>query len=466
MAVFLLPGIRPGICQPTSETAQAPDEWITIDRIFVIGNKKTKEKIILRELDLTTGQTVTRRALIETLRQDHQKLLNTSLFLAVTLNPVSLTEGHADIIVSVAERWYTIPSPFFQLVDRNFNVWLTTENRSLERVEYGLKFYQYNFRGLNERLYLYMQLGYSRQFALKYVVPYIDKAQKNGLTFSISYSGQNNINYITRNHRLIFTDSLQGTYRAYLGKLGWNYRPSFYHRHALTLAYRNLWIADTIRELNPGYLGQSGNKQEYLSLSYHYINDHRDNIGYPLKGYRLDASVQKIGLGLFDHVNMISMASAYQRYIALGEGFYYAGAAEAYVSAPGRQPYSLLSGLGYHGNWLRGYELDAIEGQAYVTQQNTLSKRIFARVFDLHRIIPIKQFNTLPVSLYLKVYADHGYLHNSRPYALSDVLNNRYLMGYGVGVDIVSFYDLVIRLEHSWKINGSSGFYFHLNTAF
>lgn len=467
IAVFFLQDSRAGLCQTVSDDSiQQASAWLTIDKIFIIGNKKTKEKIILRELDITEGQSITKGELAEIIKQDRRKLINTSLFLDVTISQVQLNDDYIDIIIRVVERWYTIPSPFFQLADRNLNVWLTTENRDWKRVEYGLKFFQYNFRGLNERLYFYTQLGFTRQFSLKYVVPYIDAAQKNGLDFSFSYSEKNNINYITRDHRLIFTDSLLGSYQTYLGQVGWNYRPSFYNRHSVNLAYRNTWISDTIRELNPNYFGRPVNQQEYLTLTYSYTNDHRDYIGYPLKGYRLDVSLQKVGLGFFDPVNIIRATGAYRRYIDLGKGFYFAGAATAYVSAPDRQPYSFLSGLGYSGNWLRGYELDVIEGQAYIMQQNTLRKRLFATEFDLSKIIPIDQFNTIPMSIFLKAYVDQGYLRNSNPYTFSNELANRYLMGYGIGVDIISFYDFVMRLEHSWKIDGTSGFYFHLNTAF
>ena len=99
-------------------------------------------------------------------------------------------------------------------------------------------------------------------------------------------------------------------------------------------------------------------------------------------------------------------------------------------------------------------------------QQNTIRKKLFAEEFDLSRIVPIDQFNTLPLAMYLKVYFDHGYLWNDLPYLREQTLANRYLYGYGVGLDIVSFYDFVFRVEHSWKHDGSSGIFFHFRSAF
>ncbi len=454
--------------QPVQTSAmQDTAEWLTVDKIFVTGNEKTKEKIILRELSLSKNQMILSSELDEILKADRKKLLNTQLFLEVTLSPVRLESDSVDLIVRVVERWYTIPSPFFRLADRNFNVWLTTQNRDWRRVEYGVRFFKYNFRGLNERLYFYTQFGFTRQFAMRYVIPYIDKAQKNGLEFRFGYSENSNISYLTRDHQLIFTDSLPGlAARNYKGMIGWRYRPSFYNNHWFIAGYVQQQVADTISELNPNYFLHTGNRQQYFTLSYGFRSDHRDYIAYPLKGYRWEVEVQKLGIGIFDDLNMVRVEGGYQRYVDLGKGFYFAGSAQGYLSAPRRQPYANFIGLGYNRTWLRGYELEAIEGQAYVIQQNTLSKRVFSRKFDLSRVVPIPQFSTLPLSIYLKGYADQGYLRNTLPYEQSNRLNNRYLMGYGLGVDVVSFYDFVIRLERSWRINGDPGFYFHLNKTF
>lgn len=449
------------------EASKQPDDaWLTIDKIFIIGNKRTKEKIILRELSITEGQAINSHELEETIKVDKRKLLNTQLFLDVHISQVRFKEDTIDLIIRVAERWYTIPSPFFRLADRNFNVWFSTENRDWKRVEYGLKFFQYNFRGLNERLYFYTQLGFTKQFALRYVIPYVDAAQKNGIELLFSYSEKNNINYVTRNHEFVFTDSLRGIYRNYRGLIGWRYRPSFFKNHYLDLKYNDIWVSDTITQLNPNYFLIPGNRQRYFSLAYNLVSDHRDYIGYPLKGYHWDVGIEKVGLGIFDDLNMIRIDGGYRKYIALGKGFYYAGSAQGYLSTPKHQPYANFLGLGYRNNWLRGYELDVIEGQAFVIQQNTLSKKVFAHELDLKKIFPIDQFNTIPISIYLKGFVDHGYLSNSTPHEQSNYLSNRYLMGYGVGLDIVSFYDFVMRIERSWRINGEPGIYFHLNTAF
>ncbi|WKN31270.1 BamA/TamA family outer membrane protein [Porifericola rhodea] len=451
----------------SANSAQAnKNRLLTIDKIFIIGNQRTKERIILRELNIKEGYAYNTEELNEALILDRRKLMNTQLFLDVKLSLIQLNENVADIIVRVSERWYTIPSPFFKLADRNFNVWLSNQNRDWSRVEYGLKFYKYNFRGLNEQVYFFFQLGFTRQLAMRYRIPYIDKAQKNGLEFGFSFSETANINFTTEGHRLLFTDSLKDASQSKIGLVGWRYRPNFYRNHYVELRYNDVKIKDTIRSLNPEYFLNEGNRQQYFALSYSFENDHRDFVGYPLKGYRWEAEVSKLGLGIFDEVNLFRLRAEAAKYLPLGKEFYYAGIGRGYLSSLKKQPYANLTGLGFSRRWIRGYELDAIEGQAFLMQQNTFSKKIFAREFDVSQVLPIEQFNNIPLAIYLKAYFDHGYLWNDIDYIRNKPLANRYLYGYGIGVDIVSFYDFVLRLEHSWKHDGSSGIFFHFNSAF
>ncbi|WP_341297072.1 BamA/TamA family outer membrane protein [Catalinimonas locisalis] len=450
----------------TKQKAQVENQLLTIDKIFIIGNRRTKERIILRELSIREGETIMYDELREILKMDRRKLMNTQLFLDVNLNLIQLNENVADIIVRVAERWYTVPSPYFKLADRNFNVWISNQNRDWSRVEYGLKFYKYNFRGLNEQIYFAFQLGFTRQLALRYRIPYIDKAQKNGLDFGFSFSETANISYTTYDHREVFTDSLENASQTTLGLIGWRYRPSFYKNHYVELRYNDTRIADTIRTLNPQYFLNEGNRQQYMTLTYSFESDHRDFVGFPLNGYRWEAQVSKLGLGIFDDLNLFRLYGEVAKYQPLGKGFYYAGIGRGYFSSPKIQPYANLTGLGFNQIWIRGYELDAIEGQAYLLQQNTLRKKIFSKEFDLSQFMPVDQFNNIPLAVYVKGYFDHGYLWNDIPYLENKPLANQYLFGYGLGIDIVSFYDFVFRVEHSWKQDGSSGIFLHFNSAF
>lgn len=446
----------------TNET----DRLVTIDKIFIIGNRQTKEKIILRELDVQEGDRLLLSELHQILEQDKRKVLNTRLFLTVDISIIEISTTRIDLIIRVAERWYTIPSPYIRLADRNFNEWFTNQGMDWKRLEYGLRFYRYNFRGRNEKLYLYAQGGFTKQFAFSYNMPYIDKAQKNGLIFRFSYAETNNIAYETKDHILKYTDNLQNSKISWLGSIGWTFRPSFYDLHAVNLYFRDNYISDSIASLNPNYFGNGATEQRYLMLTYTYTNDRRDVVGYPLNGQYWGVEARKLGLGIFDSVNLLRLTGFYSRYMELGKGFYYAGTIRGYISTPQQQPYSNFTGFGYENTWPRGYELNVIEGQSYLLQQNTVSFRLLSTEINLQKIIPIEQFNRIPLSMYLKTYYDHGFVSNTIEYEKSDRLSNQYLFGGGVGLDIVTYYDAVIRLEYSWTSDYQSGLRISAKTPF
>ncbi len=91
--IFGLFGIA---AQPTAaDTLINPSKTnrlVTINRVLIIGNKITKEKIISRELDLKPGDTISTVRLENVLQQNQRKIYNLRLFLMnTTLN--GLLEG-------------------------------------------------------------------------------------------------------------------------------------------------------------------------------------------------------------------------------------------------------------------------------------------------------------------------------------------------------------------------------------
>jgi outer membrane protein assembly factor BamA len=154
---------------------------VTINRILIIGNKRTRDQIISRELSLKTSDTVRFYKLPEILSLDKRKIYNLRLFNTVTIRSLEMSYNTIDLLVEVDERWYTWPIPIFELSDRNFNEWWQNYNHDFGRVNYGLRLEQYNCRGRNETLKLTAQFGFAQRYELSYVIPYLDKRQKQGL---------------------------------------------------------------------------------------------------------------------------------------------------------------------------------------------------------------------------------------------------------------------------------------------
>jgi hypothetical protein len=73
------------------------------------------------------------------------------------------------------------------------------------------------------------------------------------------------------------------------------------------------------------------------------------------------------------------------------------------------------------------------------------------------------------LAIYIKTYADFGYVKNYSVYEQNDLntkLSNKFLLGTGAGIDIVTSYDTVLRFEYSFNSEGKGGFFFNVKKEF
>ncbi len=471
LAICLLAGWQPVWAQQdtvalaTTDSLAADTRMVLIDNIFITGNKKTKDKIILRELSVTKGKMYPYETLELVLQTDRDKIYNTKLFNTVEVAILELAYDKVDIVVKVEERWYLFPIPLIDIIDRNFNDWWVNQNADLSRIIYGLSLYHFNMRGMNERMTLTAQFGYSRRFEVEYEFPYIDRSQQNGLSLFAKYIEYTNLHYNNVENKRIFFDSENLLKTNFYTGFDYIRRNSFYVRHFLEARYSNSWIADTIIALNPNYLGIAGNRQQYISLKYRFSYDKRDIVAYPLSGFKMEASIEKLGLGVFDDVDITRFQASYARYVKLPKGFFVSNYSSLYLSGPDNQPYSMVKGLGFRNDVIRGYELYVIHGQYYFANKTSLKKVVWSGSTRWEKF-PMEQFRYVPYALYLKTYFDVGYAKNTYNYEGNQLLADKLIYGGGVGLDFVTMYDVVIRLEYSFNSIGESGFFFNIQSEF
>jgi hypothetical protein len=385
----------------------------------------------------------------------------------VEIRLLEFQQDQLDLLIDVDERWYTFPSPIFELSDRNFNEWWQNYNHDFNRVNYGLRLYQFNMRGRNETLRFTAQFGFQRRFDISYRIPYLDKKQKHGLIIDFDFSEAKNLAFRTFDHKLEFlkSDNLLKITRG--GGLTYTYRKSFYTSHAVKIEFRSTNINDTIvtPELNPNYFGNGETSQRYGIFSYQFTSDHRDYNGYPLTGDYLSGGFSKQGITRNDDVNKFELNVTYARYIALKRNFFLTNNTVGYWSTPQNLPYANYGALGYRKQFVRGYEIYVIEGPYYLLNKTTFKKRIFARNYTWN-FMPIRQFRYIPLSIFLKSYADLGYVGNYPNYEISNRLSNKLLTGFGGGIDIVASYDAVLRIEYTLNGEGERGFFIHIRKEF
>jgi outer membrane protein assembly factor BamA len=472
--IILITFSWPGWCQPdtTLQVQAVPDTAVNsilrVNRVLIIGNKVTRERIILRELSLQPGDTVSTRRLQDILIRDRSKIYNLRLFQTVVVRTIPADPDMVDILIEVTERWYTFPQPIFELSDRNFNDWWVNYGHDWKRVNYGLRLYRNNFRGLNEYVRFTAQFGYNRRFALLYRVPNLGKTQKHGVAFEVDYGEPKNLAFRTVDHVPEFLEN-STSLRKSLGFIGsYSYRRSFYVTHSVYFEYRNAQVADTVISRNENYLAEGGTQQMYSAVSYAFNSDHRDVIAYPLKGFHFNGFISKTGLTPADDINMLELNALFAQHYSLGRGLYLSNFTSGYLSTPAEQPYSVYNALGYRRQFIRGYETYLVEGPRFMLNKTTLKWKIFSRSWSIDDS-PIEQFSHFPVAIYLKVYYDFGYVENYPDYESLERntrLSDRWLQGTGVGIDLVTLYDNVFRFEYTFTQQGRTGFFFNVRKEF
>lgn len=442
--------------------------YVQIGKVIIVGNKKTKESIILREMSVKSGDAYEINELSLILEQDRKNMMNTRLFNTVAITILPAYSNVTDILIEVHERWYTFPIPIFSLADRNFNDWIQNQGADWSRVSYGVKLYKNNARGRNERLRLDAQFGFTKRFLIRYEIPYIDKRQRHGINFGYQYAENKNVGFRTVDHLREFLDSENILRRIHTASLGYTFRNNIYIRHRANFSYNNITVADTLVERNPNYFNDGANRQRYFALSYSFSIDKRDLFAYPLTGYNLQFSFLKEGLWILGDLDRTQFTFRYTNYFDLGKNFYLSNYTSANISTPADQPYNQLSALGFSSDYVRGYELELIEGQHSLLNRTTFKKKIFGT--NLYAgFLPAEQFRRIPFAVYLKTYFDMGYSRNYDFYEVEGQntrLSNKYLYGTGLGVDIVTFYDLVLRLEYSINAERETGFFFNFKKEF
>jgi len=92
-----------------------------VSEIKVIGNKTTKEHIILRELPFKVGDTISADELSEVIERARSNLFITQLFNFVTIETAYFHDTFLSFYITVEERWYWWPLPIFEIQETNFN---------------------------------------------------------------------------------------------------------------------------------------------------------------------------------------------------------------------------------------------------------------------------------------------------------------------------------------------------------
>ncbi len=278
-------------------TCLTSKEYAFISDIHIIGNHKTRDFIIIRELPFKRGDIIEISKLELLMEHGRNNLRNLSLFNFVYVS--SLTEidlfpvkyKNVEIVISVDERWYHWPVIGITLEERNLSSWLKDPTWNKVTAETGYKLL--NLAGRNQTLSTLYIFGHNKGFRLKYSNITLGKEGKHFFDFALlrRYSRRENILSILDKPEYLYSDTSFLT-SSYSASVVYTYRPRLRVKNKISLEYEYTSLDISVINNNRKYWGDNKTDRSAFTLTYGLILDQRDDIQYPLDGYYMNYQIK------------------------------------------------------------------------------------------------------------------------------------------------------------------------------
>lgn len=468
------------LAQNKNGSIKVPDSvdvpYIRITALQITGNKLTKPAIIARELDFKIGDSLATfqkgkrvnfsdrnfypgdsSELRLLMNYSRENLINTKLFLTVDISLEKVSGNDYRLVIDVTERhyWWLFPVP--KLNAPNFNEWIRDIDWSY--LSMGLFFSHNNLFGLGHQTSVIALAGKTWAVAVGYKIPWVGKGKKVGLTMTAGYSNMYYVEYASVENK---RQMLYAPNSSQVAKLGakLTLRPGLYNYGTVKLTGEYIKISDSVYKLDSNYI--AGKKTSNLSLSLYadYYYDSRNSHSYPLKGNMMRVFVNKIGMGIVSKdIDLFYYGIDFHFYQTIGKKWYVAEMVKAENSSGGNAPYYYQLNMTSGNDFIRGFDLYTLKGdQIYYTRNNLKYELIKPSVKKVKEGQEKNKFKALQYAFYLNAFADAGYVVNK--FTTNNPYNNKLLFSWGLGIDFVTYYDLVIRFEYAFTSIGTNGFFF------
>jgi hypothetical protein len=417
----------------------------------------------MRELPFRKGDRMPEEMLVFQLKTATEHLNNTSLFNYVYIDYIPDSLDRADrrsciIIIHVEERWYYWPQVNLKLEDRNLSSWL--HERDFNRITIGWGLRIYNVFGMRHKITASHYFGFEKGFRVAYSNIALDKARTQILGFGVSALFNKTLNVKSENDRVVYVKEpnrfLDKTLDA---TISYAYRPGIRNTHSIDAGYQRVRLDDTVLKVNRDYRGADHLLNNTFMLSYRYSYEHRDYVAYPTKGYF--AATEMTGITADDmrffYGELNLRLQYYEEFLPR---WFWSSRLNAGATFKNKPAYVYDRHVGYDEKNLTGYDYYVIDGQHHAILNNDVRFLVMPkRIINLFASEKGAKFTKIHFSLYAKLSYDIGYVHNSHK-DVHNTLANTFLWGSGIGLDLVSYYDVTLNCNYAINKRGESGFYF------
>lgn len=410
------------------ESGKTDTVRLKLIKIEIIGNKKTKPQIILRELLFSENQSISLAQFISA----QKRILSLQLFTQVRFDIVG-DRQHSTLIISVYERWYVFPIPLFYL-----------NERSWRKISYGGSLLYYNFLGRNILLNFTAAFGYNPQLKLAYYNPWFFGKYKFFTNLKL-FKGKvrsKSPEYEDVDDSRIGIDWLIGKRFGHFTYLG------------LNLNYTEITATDSGLTLSPS------SKDILPSVSLLFQYDNRDLKEYPHKGWNLQFWGRRAGNNKWLHY--YQYGADLRRYQPITQKTTLALRAATMLSSGNIPIYDRMY-LGYEER-IRGRFYDIFEGE----------NLIFGGIEFRFSLLKIRYTDVPPMpgfeaySSHLKFGISAGIFYDTGAVWFQDhkLIREDFKSGFGAGIHFHLPYIDVFRVECGFNSQWKVQFIAEVETAF
>ncbi|MEK6569878.1 MAG: POTRA domain-containing protein, partial [Bacteroidota bacterium] len=308
---------------------------LLIEKIVIRGNEKTKDYIILREMSLKPGDTLS----IKAAQFDKNRIFSLGLFNRVEL-AYDIKDDKATLYVDVNERWYVFPFLVIGVKDRDW-----------KKFYYGLGVIHDNFRGRNEKISASFALGYDPFFSMRYRNPLLSLESNLFLVNRIFYSRVRNKSLLSQQTGPNFDENHYG-FEGTIGK-----RLDIFRSLSVTFGYQVL----TVSHNEAGRTLSSSGRDAFITAAVGFVHDTRDLTEYPSRGTLAWVSFSKYGLGE-SPVNYFRLSLDVRKFVPTVAGTIIAGRLFANLAGGGTVANYGHVFFGYQER-IRGHFKEVYEGE-------------------------------------------------------------------------------------------------------
>lgn len=423
--------------QIVDDTLKSESLFYKVDSIKILGNDRTEEFVILRELTFSLGDSVNN----EILFFNRERIFSLGIFTKVNVDLIS-EDSINKVLISIEESWHIFPVPFVYI-----------REKTLKRTSYGISVKYKNFRGRNETIRATASFGYDPFFGLEYANPLIISSADLSFYFSGVYGTP-----VNKSPTLDAVNEGSFDFKSMGINTTWGKRFNKENNIFFILGYSNIQTPTEI--INP-YMASGTKTDKAFSSGLAYTHDSRNLKQYANSGFYFSLDYLYHGLG-DKAIDYSSATFDFRNYREIYKSLMIKGRLNIRHTFGKYVPYYYYSMLGYD-IYTRGNRYLIREGNNRILGSLELSFPVLSEwnfAIDLP-LLP-NSLTRSRIAIYASLFTDAATVFNNG----EEVLLKNFNSGYGFGLTFLFLPYSAFRIEYAFNEMGKGEFLLETGISF